>query len=280
MATTLLDIENHLSINLGENIPPSDAYEKKRRLSWINRGQKHMLGDFYWWFLRRKKGFVVESRIFEVGREVRDIFRVFADPFIYTPEKDFENFSFWIPRGFFKSFRFQEGQITLADNPPLFGIKSVNSLSSRGLIATCYALDHGLRVTDFVYISGANQPQYLGDHEVISADANSFSFRINSPADEATGDINFQRCNVVIDYFTKIPQLQNSTDVTPVPDEYALALADYAEHKFMRTRGKRASAADALEEYNGTLRDMKREHMRQMIFYKNTGNRVTHLCIR
>lgn len=280
MATTLQEIETELSLNLGENIIPTDVYERNRRRQWINRGQKALLGDFYWWFLRKRKGFVAHHQTIDVGDDVRDIYRVYIEPFIYTPEKDFENFSYWIPRGFFKTFRFINQQITLADTPPIPAqAKFTFSITSNGLIAQCTALNHGLKVGDMVMITGANQPPYNGDYEVISTTDDSFSFRIAIPALPATGEISFTKCNVVIDYFAKATNLADSGDVTLIPDEYAMSLADYGEHKFHKIRGKRASASDALEAFNSTLMDMKKEHMRQMVYYKKSVNRDLHLCI-
>jgi hypothetical protein len=250
----LSQIEAEIASNLGENSPPYDINEKIRRLSFLNQGIKKMLGDCRWWFLLEERGAIATSKIILISDDIRDIYRLSLDGLPLKKRRYQCDYGH-------RTYQVTKGQIELDIQPSVIEKKHLFSLSSEGLKATAETLNHGLMAGDYVLIEGANQPQYLGSHQITNTTADSFSFELKNTASPASGEIYFTKCNLVYKAFINPPPMSRPEDVCPIPDNYVSGLVGFVVSRFSQVRGKRASAQDGLSEFNAAIKDMKNEHM-------------------
>lgn len=72
--------------------------------------------------------------------------------------------------------------------------KSVTSITRSGSTATITATAHGLAPGNIVRIIGADQPEYNGEHKVLTtADANTATFTVYGAPASATGTVTLHR---------------------------------------------------------------------------------------
>lgn len=94
--------------------------------------------------------------------------------------------------------------ITVSDTVPVRGVSSMTRVDST---VTVVCPSHGFVDGETVSISGANQSDYNGNHEVTRVDANTFTFTIGTtPATPATGSIFAQGSTAIYPTFESLSQ--------------------------------------------------------------------------
>lgn len=285
MATTLADLQLRLAYRLAEDSAPTDTNEKNRRTSFLNEGYKKVLGEHYWWFLRRiaAQSSAEDQEIYILPSDFRDIIELRYNRKLCTfiPLEDATgtyNYppTYYAYRSIAQRFYIYGDQELhmLPETGETAETFSVSSLTRSGTTATAAIASHGLRVGDFILISGASEADYNGSHMVTSVTENDLTFTVsNSPSTPATGTITAQWQNIVYRYYTYPSLLSSDADTIVIPEQFSDVLVAYAFGRYGYIDDLRANAADGFEEYNQILKDLISEHNRRSLYEKPAPGR-------
>lgn len=279
MATTVADIQQRLAYRMRENSTPNDVNEKARRLSYINEGNRKILGEHYWWFQKTIGSdiTVANQEIYSLPTDFRDMIELRIDNKVYAPMEE---------KTAFGSYSYPPSDYYYGTNSPRFYIYgselhiipvvasvpetlSVTSITRSGTTATV-TVDNSFTVNTYVTISGADQTEYNGTFRVQSATSTAFTITVSgSPVTPATGTITCTQRNIVYRYFNKVSPLTSDAQAIEIPDEYSDILVAYSYSRIQQIMGRRGSAGDGIEEYNQLLRDMNAEENRRKFYRKS-----------
>jgi hypothetical protein len=279
MATTVADIQLRLAYRMRENSTPNDVNEKARRLSYINEGNRKVLGENYWWFLKTigSDTTVANQEIYSLPTYFRDMIELRIDNKVYAPMDEktaFGSYSY-PPSDYYygtNSPRFYVYENELHIIPVVSSVPetlSVTSITRSGSTATV-TVDNGYDVNTWVTIDGADQTEYNDTFRVQSATSTSFTITVSgTPTTPATGTITCTQRNIVYRYWSKVVPLTGDTSTIQIPDEYADILVAFGYTRLQQNLGRKGSAGDGIEEYNQLIRDMTAEENRRKFARKS-----------
>lgn len=287
MATTLSDLKTRLAYRLNENSSPDDTNENAKRVSFLNEGQRKVLGEKYWWFLQTTGSTtsLANTEIYTLPSNFRDMMELRVNRHISLPiskAKVFNNFEY-PPLGYDFDTLVTRHWVLGSDELHIIPIPSttpdtltVSSISRSGSTATVTtSAAHSLKAQDRVTISGADQSDYNGTITVLTVPSTTtFTYRVsNSPTTPATGTITAQWNNIVYRYWQKHADMTSNDDTTLIPDDYADVIVCFALARKLSgpIEDERGSASDAVEEYNMILKDMNAENNRKKFMYKRSN---------
>lgn len=284
MATTVNTLLERLAYRLNEDSSPSDVNENARRIAFLSEAQRKVMGESYWWFTAYITSFptVADQEIYSLASDFRDMLEVRVDRKVASPISTptiYNNFDYpplnydydllidrwWI---------FGDSELHLlpvpSSAPTTFTLSSLTS--SSGVATGTTSSAHGLKVGDYITVSGANETDYNGVFRLSSIPSTTtFTYSVeNSPSSPATGTISMYWNNVVYRYMRQHTDFTTGTDTTIIPDRFTDILVAYALGRKMSgpIEDERGSSADAFEEYNQILKDMKIENNRKKFFNK------------
>lgn len=284
MATTVNTLLNRLAYRLREDSSPSDTNEQTRRIEYLSEGQRKVMGESYWWFSNSIASFptVSNQEIYTLESDFRDMIEVRIDSKVCQPipqDKVYNNYDYpplnyeyetlidryWI---------FDDAEMHIlpipSSAPTTF---TLSSLSRSGTTATgTTASAHGLEVNNYITIAGANESDYNGTFRVTAVPTTTtFTYTVdNSPSSPATGTITMQERNVVYRYWQQHTDFSTTSDTTIIPDRFTDVLVAFALGRMMSgsVGNQRGNMADAMNEYNDILMDMKKENNRKKFYFK------------
>lgn len=275
MATLVSELQTRLAYRLRENAAPGDTNELSRRLSYFNEGNRKILGENYWWFLKSiiSDTTVSGQEIYTLTPYFRDMIELRIDNKVYAPISEKEAFG---------SYRYPPSDYYYGTNSPRYYVFndelhiipivsstpsaiSISSITRSGTVGTVTtATAHGYTVNTYITIAGSDQSDYNGTFRVISVPTStSFTITVASTATTpATGTMTVTERNIVYRYWSKVVPL-TSTSTIQIPDDYSDILVAYAYSRIQQIMGRRGSAGDGIEEYNQLMRDMTTEENRR-----------------
>jgi len=283
MATLVSDLQTRLAYRLRENSTPGDTNEVARRLSFLNEGNRKILGEHYWWFLETISSDTTVSgqEIYSLDTYFRDMIELRVDGKVYANIDKKQAFG---------SYRYPPSDYYYGTNSPRFytyadtelhlipivsstpSALTISSITRSGTTATITtSTDHGYSVNTYVTIAGADQTDYNGAFRVQSIPS-STSFTITvagSPTTPATGTMTATERNIVKRYWSKVVPLTSNIQAIQIPDDYSDVIIAYAEMRLQKIMGRRGSAGDATEEFNQLRRDLISEDNRRKMFNKS-----------
>lgn len=284
MATTLSDIKGRLAYRLGENSTPSDTNENARRNSFINEGHRKVCNDRRWWFLQKQASdtSVVNQEIYTLPTDYVDMVELRYNGNVCTFIPQYEAFSQYNYPPLFYQYRsvtqhwyvFGDTDLHMLPIPSAApSALTVSGITRSGDTATATtSTAHGLSANDYITVAGADQTDYNGAFRVVSVPSTTtLTYDVeNTPTTPATGTITATERNIVYRYWYFPTNLSADTDTIAVPDRYSDVLVAYALGKKLSgpLEDERGSAADAFEEYNSILDDMRKGHTRWQVYNK------------
>lgn len=266
--TNLDEIRQRLAYRFGADSAPSNINEKVRRDSFINEGYRKVIGSGYWWFTHKTEALATQSgrRSYPLPSDYRDIDEVKLNRRLLTfSGEDF------VPSN---RFTVDNNSITILTGGVDTPISLASTISQTDGLATLMTSDpHDLKLGDIVKVSGANEGAYNGSHEVLVIPTDSsINFTVDSSTTSpATGTIVTTWQNLVIDYWYYPPALVLPSDEVVIPDQFTDILTAYAFGRLSYVDDMRGNSADAFEEYNQILKDMRIENNKKLWWNKNGG---------
>lgn len=284
MAIAVSTLLTRLAYRLGEDNTPGDTNENARRISYLSEAQRKVMGESYWWFANDIGSFAVVAgqENYSLEADFRDMIELRVDRDVCLPISAPELYSSYdyppisvTPEGFTNSyFVFGDNELHLLPRPSTTpSLMTVTSLTATGGVASAtISAAHGLQVNDYIIIVGANETDYNGTFRIVSVPTTTtLTYTISgTPSSPATGTITAQNANVVYRYWQQHTDFTATTSTTIIPDRFSDILVAHALQRKLSgpLEDERGSMADAIEEYNAILLDMKKENNRKKFYFK------------
>lgn len=284
MSTTVSTLLNRVAYRLREDSSPSDTNEQTRRISYLSEAQRKVMGETYWWFSNTVASFPTQQNveIYTLESDFRDMIEVRIDSKVCLPitqqqiynNYDYPPLNYEYETLIDRYWIFDDAEMHIlpipSSAPTTFTLDSLTRSGSTATGTTSSA--HGLEVSNYITIAGADQSDYNGNFRVTAVPTTTtFEYTVeNSPTSPATGTITMQERNVVYRYWQKCTDFSATTDTTIIPDRFTDVLVSFATARILSgpVGDQRGSMADAMSEYNDILMDMKKENNRKKFYFK------------
>ena len=285
MTTKVEDIFTRVAYRNDQESSPGDTEELNKWYAALNEGYFHILRQRKWWFLESKVGYTYLSGKNRYRQPINfnGVKQVWINSQIATPirlieiingtddtgELTYDSGNKWLTT---------KASSSLALPSLINNISGTPQLTSNETIATGVTVaPHGLNEGDWVQISGAAQSEYNGTFQVWINSTTSFSYEMDdTEASQATLASGVMAISIsplfMLEEYYQMPTtlLATPEDTVLIPDAYVSMLDAYVYHKIAKLDTQRATAADALAEYNDTLLSMHKEDFDRTFLNKHT----------